>query len=176
MNQITVKNANQSTLKKVLIQLADMYIHTSFVDKILVYSISSNHYQLEFPNQPDFMHFQFFVNYLKYPENLDSQIYNPEVFGIWKTTEKIKGINALSGELIGSYISSTDTEYDNVHLITKSGMAYQYGFDGKIKALKKQEYAYQSITKTYKKQTLVMEISPSDEARKRLEKPWWKFW
>ena len=48
--------------------------------------------------------------------------------------------------------------------------------DSKIKVLNQQEYSFQKVTQLYQKHNLVFEVSPSEKARKALEKPWWKFW
>lgn len=175
-NTIIIKNSSNKNIEKSVVDLANMYANTRFVDTIEIYQSTENGntFVIKFPNRPDFERFSYFVNYLAFP--MDIKGYHPRVFGIWKLPKKINKIPFEIGETIGLYLSKKEEEYDNVYILNSKNSTYKYTFYGKVFKANLIEYKYDEIVKPIGNIELHKKVTPSQAVIDKLNKPWWKFW
>lgn len=174
MNYIIIKNTTATKVEDSVSQMVDLYTDTGFVNSVIINQVDAGHFLIEFPNQPDFERFSYFVNYLRYPEGFNN--YNPLVYGIWNVLEPLDKISAANGEKLLIYISKFDKEYDNVIVENSKGDTYQYSFSGRIKETNRRENNYLELITIPENYTEHIEIVPTKEVTNRELKPWWKLW
>jgi len=85
-----------------------------------------NEFAVTFPYDIDFVHYCFFVNYLKYPNDI---FYKADIKA-WTTTRP--GDDWMTKEIVNKkvmlFVPDDDTEYDNVYLTTEDNIGYKMGF------------------------------------------------
>jgi hypothetical protein len=174
MNYIITNNITETKLENAVSELVELYYETGFVNSVIVNRVRVNHFMIEFPDNPDFERFLYFVNYLTYPEcKYDGK---PFIYGIWNVVEPNHSIDSRTGEKLLIYVSQFDTEYDNVIIENSSGKVFKYSFSGKVSEEKKRELDYQDLIALPENYTEVITIVPTKEMFKYEVKPWWKFW
>ena len=112
---IITESKEQDKMLSAIQDLANLYSESGFASKILVHKLNSNknQYVLTFPNDPNFEHFKYFVNYLHYPE---ASSFGEKTKGYW-TIEIEEGIpKQYFNSRAMLYVSNNDTEYDNVYV------------------------------------------------------------
>ncbi len=126
---IVIKNIKEDLLKKIITQFCNGYNQNDW--KVLPkLTIDKFEYQIVFPYDIDFEIFCYFINYLKYPENLSNQDYHrPEITG-WCTTKSTdKWMKSdIENKEVMIYIPDWDDEYDNVYLTTQDNLSFLMGF------------------------------------------------
>jgi len=127
--QILVENVDYNLIKKAIQDFTKNYdnpqqSHLKPISKL--YKIESKRIVITFPYDIDFNIFCYYVNYLKYPMDLN---YKANVTG-WTSTKATD--NWLNKEFENQkamlFIDPNDSEYDNVMLTTEKGRTYKIGF------------------------------------------------
>lgn len=113
-NYIRITAEDQSKLFKAILEFANLYADSFFTDEIKVSRISSekNLYVVQFPKEPDFERFKYFVNYLHYPEVKDAGL---KTKGFWTIHDQDELPTEFIGARVMLYVSENDKEYDNVY-------------------------------------------------------------
>lgn len=145
-NFIIVENVNERELESILMNLANLYADTEFVNGIQFYrkKDKQDSFLILFSNQPDFVRFNYFVNYIKYPTEYEK--FSPFLRGYFKTSNIKEKSEFNVGEWIMVYVSRNDKEYDNVNFVNAKNENYLYDFGGKIKKLKSKEEIFKLIS------------------------------
>lgn len=134
-NYIIINRIKEYDIEKVIYKIQELYGHTGYVEVVDVYKVKfEDVFILEFPNQPDFEHFKYFVNLAQYSGAID---YDIEAIGYWDlTTENPQN---LKGITIMLFLAANDTEYDNIFGVTDTNMAYKLDFGNGIQQLPNSE-------------------------------------
>src|ERR1043165_899909 len=136
-NYILIANAAEWEIENAVLNLAARYAGSGFVNSVELYRYPDEGlFLLLFPNNPDFEHFQYFVNYLKYPEDVK---YNADVRGYWTLTNKDKPLTAYSEKRVMLYVSAADKDYDNINAVTEDNQTFFMDFGGKITTVQENE-------------------------------------
>ena len=175
-NFIIVENVNEKDLESILMNLANLYADTEFVNGIQFFRKKEkyNSFLILFSNQPDFERFNYFVNYIKYPEEYEK--FSPFLRGFYRTSDIKKKLEFNVGEWIMVYVSKNDKDYDNVNLVNEKNDNYLYDFGGNIKKLKSAEEMFKLISFDKSNYYHIIDIIPNKSVEKLELKPWWKFW
>lgn len=175
-NFITIENVAETELGSILLDLANLYVETDFVQGMRYFknNADSRSFLIKFTFDPDFERFNYFVNYLRYPMGYEN--ISPKVRGYYKTVRIDFKADFKVGDFIMVYVSNTDTEYDNVSLTINMNESYIYDFGGKIKKLDQTDEFYDYKPLNMNDYEHIADVYPSEEAKKKASKPWWKFW
>jgi len=175
-NYIIIENVIESELESILMNLANIYRDVACADGIQLYRKKDKYdsFLVLFTNQPDFMRFNYFVNYLKYPENFMN--FNPFLRGFFKTTDIQEKQEFSLGEWLMIYISKNDKKYDNVSLVNDQNQSFLIDFGERVNKLETTEENYQLITFDKNNYYHITDIIPSIPEENPASKPWWKFW
>ena len=173
---IKITNISENDLLNAVSDLANLYSSTNYTKRISIYrrKEASEIHALIFDIAPDFEHFCFFVNYMRYPES--PKHINPKVKGYIYKDLINNSKNFKNGDWFLVFVPEDDTEYDCVNLINQNNESYKYDFGGRITALPNIEFKlelfnendYHFITDIISEKDLLNSIEQP--------KPWWKFW
>jgi hypothetical protein len=125
-NIIFIQGGKYTDIKKILRQWIDLYstqLEENYTFKL--YKNGTGNHVIEIHERLDNELFYFLVNYLQYPVGVDCKV---KVTGYTKGTEQ----NALKGKDLLVFIPETDTEYDNVYVVTETNENYRVEFGGNI--------------------------------------------
>jgi len=91
-----------------------------------IYKLDESQVVITFPYDIDFEIFCYYVNYLKYPIDID---YDPTILAWSSTSSKYQWLDeSFDRNKVIVFIDPNDNEYDNVMITTKKGKAYKVGF------------------------------------------------
>jgi hypothetical protein len=126
---VIVKNLSLDYLKKAIEQFCNSYNQEQFIAMPRL-SVFENQYLITFPYDIDFERFCYFINYIKYANELCLKPdYKPEIFA-WCSTKN--GDSWMTEEIINKrvilFIPEWDQEHDNVYLTTQYNMGFKLGF------------------------------------------------
>lgn len=175
-NYILVKNVNQQNLERILMDLANLYSETEFVNGIQLYREKGNYdsFLILFSVQPDFERFNYFVNYINYPKGYDK--FSPKLSGYYQTSQINETYEFNYGEWLMIYVSKTDTAFDNVHVVNSKDESFLYDFGGKIKKLSTTEVPFKWTAINQDNYHHIIAIYSSKSFEQSEPKAWWKFW
>lgn len=175
-NYIIVEKVRESDLETILMNFANLYSETEFVNGIQLYRKKEtvDSFMILFSKSPDFERFNYIVNYLKYPEGFEN--FQAFIRGFYRTIDININAEFITGDWIMVFVSEADKEYDNVSLVNEKNESYLYDFGGKIKPLKQIEEKFNLISTEIAEYNHVIEIFSSKQAETMLKKPWWMFW
>jgi hypothetical protein len=127
--QILIENVEYNLVKKAVQDFTKNYDNSSqsYLKPISkLHKIENNRVLITFPYDIDFEIFCYYVNYLKYPMNLN---YKADVKA-WTSTKGTE--NWLNKEFenkkVMLFLDPNDDEFDNVMLINEKGRTYKIGF------------------------------------------------
>lgn len=136
-NLIIIKGGAYNDIKKALRQWIDLY-SKDLQDGLTfqLFKNGSGNHIIQADKRLDNERFYFLINYLKYPEGIKYKI---DVKGFTTGTDK----NQLKDKILLVYISSSDTEYNNVFVTTSENENYKVDFGGKVtKTSEKKVFVY----------------------------------
>ena len=121
---ISISDATENDVYSILQEVTNLYADngTETTREVIVFKNKkiSGEYIINFSETEDFILFNYYVNYIYYPKNHDSDIGN-KVFGYWTVSENDDTNKALYGKRLQVYISENDDEGDNVYVIAQDG-------------------------------------------------------
>ena len=124
--QILVENVEYNLIKKAIQDFTNNYDNPQLKPISKLHKIDNNRIIITFPYDIDFEIFCYFINYLKYPRDLN---YKASIIG-WTTTNTTD--NWLNKKFDTTktmlFIDPNDNEYDNVMLTNEVGRTYKIGF------------------------------------------------
>lgn len=135
-NLITVRNVSLDLLKQAIEDFTNNYRNSKSAfppphSKIHILNDSS--FIISFPKNINFEIFCYYINYLKYPIDID---YNIEITAWTTTKSEYTWLNEnFENEKCMLYIASDDDEYDNVILTLQNGTSYKLDFGGNLNEL-----------------------------------------
>lgn len=175
-NYIIIEKVEESALKLILQNFANLYFDAPCVKGLRVYGNEDrlDSFLIRFKNQPDFERFSFLVNYLCYPEEYEGL--QPFVRGFYHNSFIKKRKSYHSGEWLMVYVSAFDQDHDNVHFANDAEQHYAYSFVGRVKRLETNEVKYNVQRFDSARYNYLAELYPSNKPLETLDKPWWKFW
>lgn len=175
-NYIIIENVDEKDVETVLMNLANLYSKTDYVNGIQLYRKKNkrNSFLILFTNQPDFERFNYFVNYLRYPEGYEN--FKSFLRGFFRTTELKENYSFNVGDWLMIYVAENDTEYDNISLINEENETYIYSFSGNSRKVNNIENRFKLITFDKNDYHHLIDIIPEKTAKKLGAKKWWKFW
>jgi hypothetical protein len=134
-NYIIIKTNHQNTLKRVLMDLANLYHDTSYAQGIQLYREKKqpSSFLVQFTNEPDLDRFSYFTNYFEYP--IDITDFKAEVTGYYQTKHITDVPDLKTGEWLLLWVNPNDKHGDNVYIVTEDHNNYIYDFGGYLKAL-----------------------------------------
>lgn len=170
---IIVENVYQSDLEKILQNLVNLY---EYSDGIELYhkKETSDSFLILFANPPEFDQFNYFVNYLNYPEGFEN--FHAFIRGFYLSQDIHIPAEFISGDWMMVYVSATDKAYDNVNLVNEKNESYLNDFGGIIKRLEQTEQRFNFISVELKNYHHLTTIFPAKPEETLVVKPWWKFW
>ena len=126
---IIVRNIAINYLKTAIEQFCNIYNKQKVLAKPRL-GVLENQYLITFPYDIDFEHFCYFINYVKYANELSLKPdYKPEIIA-WCSTKK--GDSWMTDQLLNKrvmlYIPESDKDYDNVYLTTEYNLGYKMVF------------------------------------------------
>lgn len=129
-NTLLVENAEYQTLKRGLHDWCVLYAeHLPDKSQFSVYSDAAlNRFVVQADERITNEFFYYFVNYMHYPEGIQSQM---RVLGYTQGNEP----KELDGQLLMVYVHEKDDEYDNVMITTERGGFYKFDFGGNVTAM-----------------------------------------
>ena len=171
---ITIENIKGHHLETNLGELINLYAETGFVDHVPIHRKKGEpeNFLVNFPNQPDFDRFCYFVNYLHYPAK--EQGSNPKVSGYFRLKTPDGDESELKDEWVMIYVSKGDKEYDNVNVVNKENQSYFYDFGGRQQALEQPERKFNKPEINLNDYHHIMDMIPAP--KEEVSKPWWRFW
>ena len=125
---IIVKTVNLDLLKQAIKSFCKSYNQESFI-ALPRLTILNDIYIVTFPYDIDFERFCYFINYLKYPIDINLKEYKPGIVA-WCTTKSqdIWMTDEIANKQVMLYIPDSDKEYDNVYLTTQDNIGFKMGF------------------------------------------------
>lgn len=123
---ILIKNVNQEDVLKAIIKFCQLYNQESYKALPVFYKINSTEFAICFPYDIDFDTFCYFINYLKYPYDINYQADIKAWLTLIPNHARIKSKMADKKAII--YIPIDDNEYDNVYLTTSDNVSFKIGF------------------------------------------------
>lgn len=173
---IKITGISENDLVDAVSELANLYSSSNYTNRISIYrrKEATEIYSLIFDQSPDFEHFCYFVNYMRYPERPEN--INPKVKGyIYKDLVNESG-SFKKGDWFMVFVPEDDTDYDYINVINQNNEKYKYTFGGRITPLPNTEFKleifnedeYHFITDIISEKDFLSSIEAS--------KPWWKFW
>jgi len=127
-NYILSEGLNLTQIELAVQKFANMYADTGMTNGIHILKMTGKEkaFILVPPENMDFTRFQFFVNYMRYPEDVD---FTCKAIGYYTILATDQVAPDLIGERIMLYVSYSDTAYDNVCGIIKGGEStLKFGF------------------------------------------------
>lgn len=124
---IIITNIDIDDLRSIITLYAWNYEDENIIDNLLVVKISENEFTITFAHDINFEAYCYFINYLKYPEEVKCK---PTILAWTKTnsTDEFVPERALN-KLVMLYIPEEDDEYDNVFLTTEDNIGYKIFFE-----------------------------------------------
>ncbi|NDV45407.1 hypothetical protein [Flagellimonas sediminis] len=122
---INVKGYSEKYLKLAIRQWIDLYFESLDNEKTFNLFQLEDSIQIRIDNISNQLLF-FLINYLKYPVDIKGPI---EILGYTGRDET----SDFKGQDILIYVSSDDTEYDNVYVVTENNIHFKIDFGGGIK-------------------------------------------
>lgn len=123
---VIIEDISEADIRKVVQEFCNAYNKKSYQAIPRLIQLADKKFAVTFPYNIRWDLFCFFINYLHYPVELD------RVFPVvgWATAQSTDNwITADSAnKQVMLYISDSDTEYDNVYLITSDNIGYKLGF------------------------------------------------
>lgn len=126
---VIVRKLALDYLKKAIEQFCNKYNKHKIIARPKL-SVLENQYLITFPYDIDFEHFCYFINYLKYANELCLKPdYKPEIIA-WCSTREGNSwmIDQLINKRVMLFIPESDKEYDNVYLTTEYNLGFKMGF------------------------------------------------
>ncbi|MDD4971980.1 MAG: hypothetical protein PHT07_21345 [Paludibacter sp.] len=168
-NLIVIKGGSHSDIKKALQQWIELYSTDLETDiKFELYNTGQKNHLIVVDKRLNNEKFNFLVNYLCYPEEIECKI-SIEGYTTAKK-EKLYPENILNKRLI-IYISENDKEYDNVFVTTEDNETYKVDFSGKItrsiesKIFKIPDFDFESLSRPEKITLNKTEINEKKKAK-----------
>lgn len=123
---VIVKDINYSDLKAVLTGLCNLYNKENYQVLARLIKIAETEFAITFPYDINFEIYCYFVNYIKYPKEVE---WAADITG-WATTKKDDSWipEEISNKKIIIFVPEDDTEYDNVFMTTADNVGYKIGF------------------------------------------------
>lgn len=127
--RILVENVDYNLIKKAVQDFTKNYdnpqqSHLNPISRL--HKATNNQVVITFPYDIDFEIFCYYVNYLKYPMDLN---YKADVTGWTSTKSKDNWLNKdFENKKVMLFIDPNDKEYDNVMLVSENGRTYKIGF------------------------------------------------
>ncbi len=126
---IIVGNAKLETLKQVITDFTRNYDNPEQADlkpASKIYQIDDSKFAITFPYDIDFEILCYYVNYLKYPMEIN---YQPTVLAWTSTSSSYQWLNdTFDNNKVIMFIDPNDNEYDNVMITTEDGKGFKVGF------------------------------------------------
>lgn len=125
---IRVKNMSKETLSEVINNFITTYSQDGqTVERPKIEE--KDGFLLTLPEGLNYDLFCFWVNYLVYSD--EALKHNDDVVGWYELPEKAQGVwKTVAGEALMMFIPPTDTEYDNVFVVTEDGRCFKQEFAG----------------------------------------------
>ena len=126
---VVIKNLKLDYLKQAIEQFCNMSNQNKYI-ALPRLTLLDNQFVITFPYDIEFDQFCYFINYLKYANDLSlNPDYKPEIMA-WCTTKS--GFAWMTDEIVNKsvmiFIPAWDKEYDNVYLTTQDNIGYKMGF------------------------------------------------
>jgi hypothetical protein len=126
---VVIKNLKLDYLKQAIEQFCNMSNQNKYI-ALPRLTLLDNQFVITFPYDIEFDQFCYFINYLKYANDLSLKPdYKPEIKA-WCTTKS--GFAWMTDEIVNKsvmiFIPDWDKEYDNVYLTTQDNIGYKMGF------------------------------------------------
>lgn len=152
--------------------MANLYSDSMSVQGIQFYKnkTAPSSFLVFFDKKPDFNHFSFFVNYLRYPAKIND--YEPFIRGFYEIEDNNISKKVSSVGTVMIYIQKDDNAYNNVIVVNKNNENYLNDFGGSIKLISSHEN-YNVINVDINEYQHIRNIYPVLQTK---EKAWWKFW
>jgi hypothetical protein len=126
---ILIKNLKLDYLKQAINQFCNMSNKNQYIALPRLITLDSQ-FVITFPYDIDFDQFCYFINYIKYANELCLKPdYKPEIKA-WCTTKSDYTwiINETANKTVMIYIPEWDKDYDNVYLTTQDNIGFKMGF------------------------------------------------
>lgn len=177
-HHILVRNISQGQIQSIIMDMANLYKTTPFVQGIEIYEAldQPESFLILFPEQPDIERFAYFVNYIEYP--IRQKGLSPVVVGYFDTKHSAKKGPYMVGEWLMVYVSENDDEHDEVFIATEKNETFRFSFRGRVKKLDQNEkpFAFQAIDLSNYSDLTEIIPGPDADNREFGNKSWWKFW
>jgi len=137
---VIVRNTDSNTLKKVVSDFCSMYNKDDYCVLPRVIELTENEWAITFPYGINFKLYSYFINYLKYPINVD---WETLVIG-WATINKgdTRATNKSIGRKAMFFIPDNDEEHDIVYITAEDNTGYELYFSGEAELLDKPAKAF----------------------------------
>lgn len=170
-NFIIVEKVQEADLESILMDLANLYADTEYVNGIQLYRKKDRYdsFLIGFTNQPDFARFNYFVNYLRFP--VENENFSPFIRGYYQMDDVKQAADFNAGERLMVYIPQNPEEFDNVHFVNPQNENYVYDFGGAITKLTTIEETYQLISLDKNLYHHVIDVFPSKRFKNDARKP-----
>ena len=158
---ITIQDCLLSQVKQAVKQWIDKYQDSLYKDfQITLYQHDTDKYVLIPDQKIDNQLFNFLVNYLHYPDNIN---YNPKISGFTIVKDTTIFPKDIFNYEIEIFIPKNDNEYDNVYAITQYNNAYKIDFGGKTTKVDiKREYFKPDLDFTVLNNLQTYKVKPHD--------------
>ena len=166
---IIISEISEELVTESLMDFSNLYSGENFANDILLYREKETYkFLILFTNTPNFDHFSYAVNYLRYIKTPNNKL--PLVFGYF--LNESENYSFLTKGFVKVYVSSNDKEYDNVNVVNNTNETYLFDFGGKHKKLPIIEESFDVPTVNMDDYFHVLNIIPAPKENK----PWWKIW
>ena len=125
---VIVNSVKLDFLKQAIEQFCNSYNQESYIALPRLF-VLNDLYIVTFPYDIDFERFCYFINYLKYPMDIDLKKYKPNIVA-WCSTKSqdVWMTDDIANKNVMIYIPEWDEEYDNVYLTTQDNIGFKMGF------------------------------------------------
>jgi hypothetical protein len=166
-NLIIIKGGAYVDIKKALRQWIQLYYSQLDHDfSCQCYPYGHGHHIIIVDSRLDNELFFYLVNYINYPENI---AYNVDIEGFTAG----KDHQQLKGKRLLVYISPTDTEHDNVFVVTFEQENFKVDFGGKITRIQDaKRYQYPTISLVDQPEIIIKPKQITTKARQMGSRTW----
>ncbi|MDP2160598.1 MAG: hypothetical protein Q8K02_08965 [Flavobacterium sp.] len=165
---ITISGLPNKVLTNLLIEFANLFSDEKFQNEILLYKEKkTGTFLILFVSIPSFDHFCYCVNFIRYMETPNNQL--PLVYGYYFNEGESHSF--LTKGFVKIYVSSSDIEYNNVHVVNNTNETYFLDFGAVPKLLSINEEFYEvPVVDLGGYEEVVFDGEVVGNNR------WWRFW
>ncbi len=164
---ILVTGSGKEQIRTAVRNLANLYAAEKAAQGIEIRVLNDTTFVVTFSHVPELEIFEYFVNYLRYPEGVELR---QDATGYVTLGSDTYHIPEVPGTRMMFFVSKEDTAYDTVMAVSEKGYAYLCDFGGGVSKLPESERNFVELPLNLEELELLDRISPDPHTAKGASK------